>query len=341
MPAAPQRVEGQSFDVDAAMNQALKELGLDHDASNLPTAEAAPGMETSEETSDLETPPEQSQTQQQKPKEEKPPTQDRLSRGFAKLHRQQEAFEAEKQSFATERQSFQTERQAFQTERDTWTQQREAWKKNPLAAIEDLGWNLDRFVKFVLEDGKVPPEVVAKQLADEQKNELKKTQEELEAIKRDKLAAEDTRLSRMFEEKTEARVKELLGDEGSYLEDALAKFPMVAKVDDLVGRTDVLFDVRKLLVQHLQQTGQAVDPIQALSYLDKAYRKRFPKLATDLGRNPAQSRAVQSAESGAQAKPVQLTSREVSDIGTPSDEELSSMTREQREERALQLFRGR
>jgi hypothetical protein len=302
-----------------------------------PDAEAAVGDQADAAAPGTETTEKPAKTEDKKKPEDL--TQDKLSRGFAKLKDQEERLARRYETWQGEVKAKEAELAKFKEERAAFETKREVYYKNPEQLLADHGWDVDKFVQYVMSDGKVPPDVLARQLQDQHKADLEKTRKEIEELKSVRQREEDAQLASEYDRQVATRVESIIGKDDAFLPEAAESYPMFLRVIEEFGRDEVLEDVKRALIKHHQDTGQVVDPLRAVMYLDRAYRQRFPKMASKLGGNPAQNGAGASANSGAE-KPRQLTTSDRSDIGTPSEEELDQMTPEERRARATRIFQG-
>ena len=323
-PAEPSRVAGSDFDADAAMAEALKVV----------TGKGETQTETKE------TPKPQEAKTEEKPKgdeEELPPppadlTQKKLSEGFAKLERQkrrdQKAFTETQAKLAAKEQELAAKEQAWAQREASFKQHQE----NPLVLLEQHGWNFDRLVKFVMDDGKVPPEVLAERASAAQKKQIEDQQKRLDAIEAQRRANEDVVLSQEWERRTFAGVEAVLGTEAAPKEHT---HQMIRWVEENSGRQAVLADVLAVQAAHFQKTRQTLDPATALVHVEQAYARMFSRRAG----NPAQVGAGAPANPGAE-KPRQLTSQDRSDVSMPSQAEIDNMSNDERMALAIRISQG-
>lgn len=330
MPGEPKRVEGQAFDADAVRKKALA---------------LATGKETDDEGDEgAKTPATESKPKpaEAKPKEEgeedlpPPPadlTQKKLSEGFAKLERQrrrdQKEFQEKQAAFAAK----EAEVTRLKAEYEAKSKAHQDYTNDPLKLLGEHGWDVNRVVEFIMSDGQVPPEVLAKKASAETQKRLDDQQKELDRIKSERETQEVLAKSSEWERRTYAGIENKLGKAEAPLDHGLQH---VAFIDEAKGRTAIREDVLWVQGQHFLKTGQTLDPETALVHLEQAYFEMFPNL---LKRNPAQQGAGTPATTGAE-KPRQITSSDTSDVSVPTDEELDRMTPDERRARALKIARG-
>lgn len=334
-PAAPQRVEGKELDVEglrkAAIAVAMGKAPPPVDGET-PETPAAPAAEAKP------TPPKPKEPGKEGEEEELPPppadlTQKKLSEGFAKLERQRRRDQKEFNERTAALAAREAEVTQLRAEAEAKAKAAAEHTNDPLRLLESHGWDVDRFVKFVMSDGQVPPEVLAQKATEATKKQLEEQQKKLDAIERQRQQHEDALLSSEWERRSYAGVEAKLGKIGEPLEHGL---PHVAAIDEWSGRGTVFSDVLTVQAQHFQRTGQTLDPATALVHVEQAYAARFPNL---LKRNPAQQGAGTPATTGAE-KPRQITSSDVSDVSVPTDEELDKMTPDERRARAVRIAKG-
>lgn len=326
-PKPAERVSGADVDRDALMAEALS---------------VAKGTKPAPvEGKEPPAPAEPSTDAQLKPKEGEedippPPadlTQKKLSEGFAKLERQrrrdQKEFAAKTTELATRETALKTREAAIASHEAAM----KAAAQDPLSYLKAGGWEFEELVNFVIQDGKVPPEVLAKRASEQHKAEIEKTKQEVEALKKQKQYEQDVLLSNEWERRTAAGIDAKLGPAN---EPIAHEFPTISFIEEQRGRGTVLADVLTTQAQHFQRTGQTLDPATALVHVERAYARMFPKLQA---RNPAQQGAGTPAATGAE-KPRQITSSDKSDVSVPSDEELGNMTPEERLAVAVRVAKG-
>lgn len=332
-PAPPQRVEGEAINEEALVEQALAALRGEGDAPGEELDQGEQPMEAGEGEAKPEP--------KAQPKPEEELTQKKLSAGFAKLREQEDRLDRRYKSWQAEQATKEAELAAREARFAPLEQAQARAASSPLEALKLLGWEFEQLAKYVMEDGKVPQDVLFRSFQEEQRKQGETLQQEIARLKQEKEAEKTQALVRETEGRMAANVGELLGGETT-------KYPHVAKLYKQSPER-VMVDVKNLVAQHWNETcvrdaqgrivkpGEAVAPERALVYIERI----LSSLVGEAGGNPAQRGAVQSAQAGAEKpSPKPLVPRDYSDAGMPSDQEIEAMTDEQREALAVRIVSG-
>ncbi len=338
-PPAPAGGDGDSASVEVGGNSSEDAL-LDQALATL-RGEGDEAPETAEGEAPAEGAPAAAEPAE-KPAEV---TQAKLSKGFAKLRAQEERFERR----AAEMEAAHAQREATYAERDTkyagYEQALQEARQSPLRALKLLGWEYDQLAKYVLNDGQLPPEQMAKHLQEHQQSEFQRLQGEIESLKQERAKEGEARAAREFEGRVEGDVHALFkGDSPDG-----AKYPHFAHHFRNGQGEKLMVDVKSVLAKHFNQTcvrdekgriikpGEIVASERAVMYIENILKgMQVGPLPTG---NPGQSGAVKSANTGA-AKPRPLVARDASEMSVPSDQEIESMSDEERFNLALQVTSG-
>lgn len=213
------------------------------------------------------------------------PTETDLSRGFSRLSAQEKRLKERQREFLAEQESFKKQREEYEA--------RTKFDNDPIAFLEKQGWSKDKIVEWIKGDGKVDPEILYKQLAEQSKKQIDDLRAEREQERRE---LESQRQQRRKDE-TEYQIGEKslkltredpeLGDLKRLAEKNPGKFePFIKR---RVG--EIMRQVWEKTYDPQTRQGTLVDERDALVYLQS-------ELA-ELQLGPAQGPAVQSAKPGA------------------------------------------
>jgi len=156
---------------------------------------------------------------------------EKLSNAFAKLHSQEKRLKArvtehaqERGAFEAERQNWQRERDAFHQERQQWQQERESRRqraaKEPLTALEEIGWSWDQLTKYVASQGQIPIEKQIQDVRTSFDSRADTLEKENKALREAYQKAQDDHLSSQFEAKVGQEIQDLV---------ASGKYPLASK----------------------------------------------------------------------------------------------------------------
>lgn len=240
---------------------------------------------------------------EEKPKpEEKPKDEVELSKKWARLSAQEDRL------VARQKQAAETLKQL--EAREAAIAEREALAKDPVEFLSKQGWDKDRIVKWIQDDGKIDPEVMVKQLDEKYRTEIENLKKEREQERQE---LESTRRTRDME-----RVEGALNDEVMQLAKTDAELGVLKR---LVEKNPQKFEpfIQKRVGTIIREVwnktfnkgehegtnrGTVVDPRDALLYLQT-------ELAELQLADPGQAPAVRSANPVA-VEPTPITNQATS-----------------------------
>ncbi len=202
-----------------------------------------------------------------------------------------------------------------------------------MAYLQKAGWDKDRIVKWIQDDGKIEPELMVKQLDDRYKTEIQKLREERETERRE---LENSRRERQMAD-TEAELGRVtldlartdpeLGDLKRLIEKNPKKFEGHFK--ERVGA--IIREVWKKTFDPATGKGTVVDPRDALVYLQQ-------ELA-EYQLSPGQAPAARTANPGA-VEPSPITNQASSQRTVRAAVDYDELDPEARRARSEAYLRG-
>lgn len=238
--------DGTPFDVEAARARALKLQqgeGGDGDEEEPRKPEAAKPKEEKKpsETEEPEEDPEDKKLRESLTEKDGKLSQDKLERAFASLTKQEKRLKKRVGDFRTEQKSFELQQEQHQiavreveAEREQGRARRERAKTNPLEALNEIGWTFEQLTKYVMADGKIPPEKLIADMESSVKERLDKLSKEKDDLQQNIEKQRVIAAGTEYERKLRANVNELLP---SY--DFLQTYDPV-EVQDLVLQIQVM-----------------------------------------------------------------------------------------------------
>jgi hypothetical protein len=306
------------------------------------TTEDAVSEENTENTENTENATQETQKTVEAPQH----TETELSNGFAALRRREDGLKKDRDQFNEEKRKFEEEKSLFQNgkqkEVDSLIAEYQGRlneaKKNPIKALEQLGWTIEQAIKFVNDNGTIPQEIIEQNLRAEFKKELDEIREtsrkERESYETDKKTREQAQtlvqqqeLARSYEKRVADEVEGVLKNEG-------AKYKYFSKVP----RDFALQTVLKYMVDaHLAKKPVALS--DAMLYVEGEARKTASWFGSvDAGQpDPTPGRDVKPSNPGPSVEPIPLSAsarRAVLQKKHPDD-----MTEDERMEMALEQFK--
>ncbi len=217
----------------------------------------------------LETEPEKSAPVVEKPE---PQSEDELTKEWIRFRNQEKRFKDRAREHTAEREAFGKERESFAKEQAALQATRERAKKEPLAALQELGWSFEDLVNYVGKSGQIPQEKLINDLKLQQNEELQKIRDEIEQSKKAQAEQEKAATVSKFEGLVEHEVRT-----------TLEQYPHLKAIADGEGFNDeVLPGVFKFLHQNAL-SGKYLPPSAAMQY----YEQRLSMMAARLpGRSP-------------------------------------------------------
>lgn len=247
-------------------------------------------------------------------------SEDDLTKEWIRFRNQDKRLKERAREFSDEKGAFATEKETFAKEQSEFRATQERAKKEPLAALQALGWSFEDLVNYVGKNGQIPQEKLLNDLKLQNNEELKKIRDEIEASKKAQAEQEKQATISKYETLVEQEVRT-----------SLAQYPHLQAIAEGEGfNEEVLPGVFKFLHQNAL-SGKYLPPSAAMQY----YEQRLSMMAARLpGRtSPAPGGSVKSEQPEA-AKPSNghssLTNDDVSERAStvaPDDEDLPTLRR--------------
>jgi hypothetical protein len=299
-PIITDRDDGVPFDADAAREQALQAF-RDAEGDEEETLERAPKPEEEKKPAAPEPEPDEEDEHAKKLREELTEkdgklSQDKLERAFASLTKQEKRLKNKVKALGQEREVFVGERERvaalqkeIETERATLAARRDKAKSKPLEALTELGWSYEDLVKYVMQDGKIPPEKLVADMKAEQARELQEQKKELDALKTDIEKSKVIAAGTDYERKLRANIADL---HPAYR--YVSKYP-VEEVQDLVLQIQVQhWEENQKLPAGKQKT---IDSKEILDMLENRQAEIVKRLGLESGQAGAPSANPGTAKS--------------------------------------------
>lgn len=256
-PAEPETFNG--FEDAGALAEAMKALegvsGVDE-----PETMARPAGEPSEP----QAPAEESTTDPADPTKEKPrpQTEEEFSKAFAALTHQERRLKTKVSEFHQERDAYKAERESWEKQRQTadqeWAGRKERARREPLVALQELGWTLPQLVKYVGENGTIPQEKILEDLRLEHTEGLKKLAEEQKTL-REQLDSERKEAMRLQAQRQISEYETNLANEVAATAKAYAdRFPTLARALGTKLGPAAQQRVLSVLVDHARDNADAI-----------------------------------------------------------------------------------
>jgi hypothetical protein len=247
-------------------------------------------------------------------------SQDKLERAFAALTKQEKRLKAKVATLGQERDTFKAERdQVLALRKDVEeartkdSERRERAKTKPLEALTELGWSYEDLIKYVMQDGKIPPEKLIKDMEAEQSRKFEAVRAELEEAKNDVVKHRTIAAGTDYERRLRASVADALPS-FTYL----PAYP-VKEVQDLVLSIQVgRYEENTKLPEGKQKS---LDSIEILKELEQRQAEIVELHSKRLGLKPGQAGAAAANPGTGKSKP--LTNDATSERGRrpPPDED--------------------
>lgn len=224
---------------------------------------------------------------------------DKLERAFASLTKQEKRLRKREGELRDGRKGFELQQAqhkeslaALEQEREQFRTRRERAKKNPLSALEELGWTYEQVVKYVVDDGKVPPEKLVRDIEEATKTRLDELKREKDELQADVEKHRTIQAGTDYERRLRANVAEL---HSAYK--YVSKWP-VSEVQDAV---------LQIQVQHYEENARnpqgkqkTIDSKEILDILENRQAEIVNRLGLESGQAGA---ATQKPEAG-KSKPL-------------------------------------
>jgi hypothetical protein len=332
---AAEAPEVESFDRQAALAEARSIMGADEEP-------ATPEPDTEEETAEKpEAKPEEAKPDDEDDKtkkrreklsdEEGKLKQDKLDAAFAKLtaegrrlRSKVEAFKAEKATFDTAKAQYdsaveQAAQRVMQQEQEFNTRKDRA-RKEPLAAFEELGWTVEKLVKFIQNDGKHTPEDLIEKTRSEYDQRIQEQEARLEELNNSIKKGRFEQAAKSYETRAVETMRELL-----------PKYELVSKFD---LQTEIAPKVLQNIAHIYREggvidgvqypKGTALDPKTILDYFEKQESAALSRY----GFRPGQAGATASVAKPGAAQPKPLSNADTSSRSVKTVDDDAAFDRE-------------
>lgn len=315
------------FDIEAARAESARILsGADAPSDDPPAPEAddsTPQLAPEAEADADEEPEEKPEPKAAKEEEEEPENEtdeehakrrrqklqskegkldeDKLERAFAKLTSQERRLKQQRTEFQSERSQWEQRVQIAESkvkeydERKTaleteWNERREKAKREPLTALQELGWTLEQLTQYVANEGKIPPEKLLKDMEDGHKKRLEELENKQKELQ-ESIRAQQVRAQALSYQQ---KVFDEVSDEYKSLK-YVAKKHTLEQLQPLV---------RDHLVKTYRETGKALDPRTVLRQYEASIIEDLKRLGIDAEQTSAASEQKQTSGAGKPPKPL-------------------------------------